>query len=326
MITILLRMKNTLIILCAVVLGVAIGAAVTNRMIRPMQVNGMSIGRFEQRYPGFFQGPMVNARLGDLPDGTLVNTGQLTVYMADIEKLLRSETPAIAKQINLNLPIVVEQMAESLLFRQELLEYAQKQNIPKDTPVKNLSEAYQTELMRTTEVNESDIEAFYEQQKEQYGGSLPPLDVVRDQIKQRLTETAMSNKFTLRMNLLAQQCVVNRKWVEAQYKELLLRPDVQAVEKLRYGGKPTILVFAFNDPKLMSAVDQQMKDLKKLVNDKANISVVPSTSRTFLRARYRVGEVNWMTIVFNTTGREVYRTEGQVPTEELLLILKQAGM
>ncbi|MHB1462279.1 MAG: hypothetical protein ACYC1M_13425 [Armatimonadota bacterium] len=325
MINILLRMKNTLIILCAVVLGVAIGAAVTQRMIRPMQVNGTPIGRFEQQYPGFFQGPMVNAQLGDLPDGTLVNTGQFTVSMADIEKLLRSEAPAIARRIKINMQSVVEQMAQSLLIKQEIWEYARKQNIPTNTPEKNISDAYQADLVRTTVVNDSDIEAFYKQQTKQYGDSMPPLDVIRDQIKQSLIQTAMKHKFTVRINLQAQKSIVNRKWVEAQYKELLLRPDVQAVEKLRFDGKPLVLVFAMDEPKMMSAVNQQMNELKKSIGNKAHVGVVPISSPTFLTARYRVRSF-WVTIVFNAAGREVYRTEGQVPTEELLLILKQAGM
>ncbi len=326
MINIILRMKNTLIILCAVVLGVGIGAAVTNRMIRPMQINGMPIGRFERQYPGFFRGSMVNARPGELPSGTLVKTSEYTVSMADIENVMRYEAPKVAMWIKNNMPSVVEQLASALLIKQELLNFAQKQDIPKNTPEATIYEAYQADLVRTTDVTDADVEAFYNQQTKQYGDSLPPLDVLRDQIKQKLVENAMAKIVNLRINQHAQRCVVNRKWVEDQYKILLSRPEVQAVEKLRYGGKPSVLIFVMDEPKMLSAGDQQINELKPLINGKAHAGVVPTTPSTFLTARYRVGGLGYVTIVFNADGSEVFRTIGQVPTEDLVAILKQAGM
>lgn len=325
MTNVLFRMKNIIYLLCAVVLGVGIGVVLTQKMIRPSVVGGSPIGAFEQQFPGFFAGPMVNAKLSALPEGTLVKLGSQVITMADVQKIMDSENPQMRQRMLAELPSLIEQLAQDMLIKQELRDWALAAGISEKTPLKSIGEAYQADLIKKTDVSDADIETFYKQQSSQYGGKMPPLDVLHDQIKQSLVRSATVKKLTESINRQASKCEVSRPWVDDQYKKLLLQPDVVAVEKLRYSGKPVVLVFAMSEPKMMSAVNQQMSELKRLVGDKARGAVVPISKPTFLTARYRVRSF-WVTIVFNAEGREVYRTEGQVPTEELQLILKQAGM
>ena len=181
------RMKNVIYVSCAMVVGVLIGVVVTQQLIRPAALTGAPVGQFEQQYPGFFAGPMVNAKVGSLPDGTLISIGKQTVTQEQIDHIIAAEPDAMKQRIAGNMNAFIEQIAQSLLINQELADYASQQNIPSSTPTKDIASAYQADLIKNTNVNDSDIEEFYKQQTSRYGGNMPPLDMVRDQIRQQLT-------------------------------------------------------------------------------------------------------------------------------------------
>ena len=274
-------------------------------------------GTVEGAYPGLATGILKSARLTDMEKGMVLQAHQVEIRADFAAEILGQAEPEIRKRLEKNLFFLLEQKAMEMLIRQDAL----SMGISADQPKEEMLQAYVERLTEGLTVNEAEIRAFYESNKEMVSGM--PFDQVRGSIEPFLLEQKKRAVLDDRIEGLGKRTDIrlNRDWVK---KHAELGRD-NPVDKARMSGKPTLLEFGAAGSVPCAMMQPILDKLRKKFPAKLNVVFVHVGENRILGARFGIRSIP-VQVFYDQKGKEVFRHVGFFAEEKILKQLAELGV
>lgn len=271
-------------------------------------------GTIEILYPNLAAGVLTQAKVGELPEGILLQAEELEISRKDIDQIISQQPKRLRQDLKKDMFFLLEQEAAARLLpviaRRELGEKTQDVTSIQES---KLIDIFFDNLTDGISVSDRDIETFYQENESVFCGT--PLDKVRKQIesyvlqdkKRRVTDQFIRN--------LGQrvEIVVSNSWLETQAKAAGDNP----LDKARGNGKQTLAVFSAKSCCGPDKMQPVINAVRKKYDDKINIVYIEPRREQVLASRYGVRSVP--TVIFYTdAGREFYRHSGFVSEQNIV--------
>ncbi len=280
----------------------------------PQEPSAQQKNLVETAYPGLAAGVLTYAQLAELPEGVLLQSGDLKFTREDLQKAIAAAPKPMQKQLNQNAFFVMEQEVTPKLIV-KTAQASPEPNDPASQPKteQDIINAYVARLTEKIEVTGADIEKFYQENESIFCGT--PLEKVKDQIGPFVLKEKKQQRITEHLKTLGQNLDirVSAGWAEKQSTLAKENPLDQA----RTNGKVTLAVFSAASccgPDKMKPVLAELEG--KHDTGKLNLLYLEAKQEQVLAARYQVRSIPTQ-IFFDKTGREVYRHVGFFSTEDI---------
>ncbi|MFP4086494.1 MAG: thioredoxin family protein, partial [Desulfobacteraceae bacterium] len=170
-------------------------------------------------------------------------------------------------------------------------------------------------------VNEAEMKAFYESNKEMVDGM--PFDQVRGSIEPFLLEQKKMAVLDDRVESLGKRTDIrlNRDWVKKQAESARDNP----VDRARMSGKPTLVEFGAAGCVPCDMMQPILDKLRKQFPDKLNVIFVHVGENQLLGARFGIQSIP-VQVFYDKKGKEVFRHVGFYAEEEVLKQLAKVGV
>jgi thiol-disulfide isomerase/thioredoxin len=266
-------------------------------------------------YPGLASGVLNSAVPANLPKGTLLTAGDLTIKESEITKVISQSEPAVRKQLTQNAFFLLENMATQKL----LLEEAKKAGFAKGGESKAISDLISARI-KVSAVTEEEIKNFHNQNKMIANA---PLEQLRETIKDYLTQQRRQEAVQQFILTLGQRTPIqiNDDWVKKQSTLALDNP----VDRARRSGKPTMVEFGASGCVPCDMMTPILADLRKRFPQKLNVLFVHVGQEKMLGVRFGIQGIP-VQVFFDKNGQEVFRHTGFFPQEEVEKKLAQMGI
>jgi len=271
----------------------------------------------ESTYPGLASGVLKLARLTDMKKDILLKAYQIEIKPDFAKDMLAQVPPEMRKELEKNLFFLLEQEAMEMLIKQD----AKSMGISVDQPNDVMLKAYVGRLTDGLRVNEVEMKAFYEANKEMVGGM--PFDQVKGSIEPFLLEQKKMAALDTRIEDLGKRTDIrlNRDWVKKQAASARDNP----VDKARISGKPTLVEFGAAGCGPCDMMQPILNKLKKKFADSLNVVFVQVRENQVLGARFGIRSIP-VQAFFDKDGKEVFRHVGFYAEEDVLKQLAQLGV
>ncbi len=271
----------------------------------------------EGAYPGLATGVLKSARLTDMGKDVLLKAYQIEIKPDFAKEMLGQAPPEMRKELEKNLFFLLEQKAMEMLIRQDVV----SMGISADQPKNEMLKAYVERLTDGLTVNEAEMKAFYEANKEMMGGQ--PFDQVKGSIEPFLLEQKKMAALDARIEGLGKRTDlrINRDWVKQQAESARDNP----VDKARMSGKPTLVEFGAAGCVPCDMMQPILDRLRKKFPDKLNVVFVHVRENQLLGARFGIRSIP-VQAFFDKKGQEVFRHVGFYAEEEVLKQLASLGV
>jgi len=284
---------------------------------KPASADDTAKDTVEGTYPGLATGVLKLARLTDMEKDVLLKAYQIDIKSDFAKESLEQAPPEMRKELGKNLFFLLEQEATERLIQQE----AVSMGISPDQPKKMMLKAYVERLTGGLKVNESEIKAFYEINKEMFGST--PFDQVKGSIDAFLLQQKKVEALDTHVEELGKRTDirVNREWVKAQAQIVRDNP----VDKARMSGKPTLVEFWAAGCIPCERMQPILDRLQKKFQSRLNVVFVHVRENQLLGARFGVRATPTQ-IFFDKEGKEVHRQEGFMTEADIDRVFKQMGV
>lgn len=276
----------------------------------------------DQVHKGLSTGALRHARLVQLPKGMLLRAGKVTITNARLQAEINKAGPQAKAQIKGHEIIVLENMATRDFLVAEAKQWAAKS---KPTAAKLAENQLIGEYLRAqtakVAVNEADMKAFYNANKEMFGGA--SYATVSNDLRAYLTQQKRQEAVETLINGLGKRHAieVDAAWAAAQARTVLNNP----VDKARRSGKPALVDFGSKGCGPCDMLAPILEDLKKAYAGKCQVIVVQVREQPMLGSRYGIQSIP-VQIFFDKDGNEVFRHTGFWPKEKLVAKLAEIGV
>ena len=268
----------------------------------------------EQVHLGLSSGPLRQAKLVDLPPGTLLRGGSVVITEEQVTDQIARADEQIRPQLEKNRFYVLEQLAVRALLLGEAQEWArtQQMNTGEETPA-SLTETYLQSIAGKMRVSDEEIRAFFENNKNMFG------DATFEQVAEMLSAYVLSQKrdevVAAHINALSERHSVELAagWVETQARASLDNP----VDKARRSGQPTVVDFGAQGCGPCDMMTPILEELRQEYADRCHILFVSVREQQILAARYNIGSIP-VQAFFDKEGREFFRHIGFFPKEQIV--------
>jgi thiol-disulfide isomerase/thioredoxin len=181
--------------------------------------------------------------------------------------------------------------------------------------------AYVERLTAGLKVNEAEVKAFYEANKQMIGGQ--PFDQVKGSIEPFLLEQKKAEAIDAHIEALGKRTDIqlNREWVKKQAKTAMDNP----VDKARMSGKPTMVEFGAAGCVACDMMQPILEKVKKKYPDKLNVVFVHVSENQLLGARFGIRSIP-VQAFFDKDGQEVFRHTGFFAEKDVLEQLAKMGV
>ena len=270
-------------------------------------------------YPGLASSGLTFARLGDLPKGTVLRAGDLTIAEKEVADEIAKAPKGVQDQLKKNAFFLLEQMATKSLLLKEAKAGAGKDAAGSDERV--LVQGYLGKLGEKVKVSEEEIAEFYRANKDAVGGA--DLDKVKPQIADYLLQQKRQELVAQHIRTLGRRTVieVSASWVKEQ---AVLAKD-NPVDKARASGKPSLVDFGSKGCVPCDMLAPILETLRKKYDGQANVLFVSVVQDQILAARYGVDSIP-VQVFFDKDGKEVFRHVGFFPQEEIEKQMAKMGV
>ena len=275
--------------------------AATSAPAATSQVSGVN-----DTYPGLASSGLIHARLSDLPKGTLLKAGELTISEKDVADQIAKAPQPIQDQLKKNAFFLLEQIAaQKLLLAEAKRELAEAGKDISGKSDRDVTEDYLKLLTREVTVTEGEIAQFYDENRDMFGGA--GLGRSKPQIAQYLLREKKQQAVREHVKTLAKRTTVevSADWARAQS---VLAKD-NPVDKVRSSGRPSLVDFGSKGCRPCDMLAPILETLKKKHDGKANVLFVSVQEHQILAARYGVQSIP-VQIFFDKDGKEVFRHVG----------------
>ena len=275
-----------------------------------------------ETYPGLANGGLSFAKLGDLPEGILLQSGSAAISAKDLEGESAKVPESAREAIKKNSFFVLEQMATKTL----ILELAKQQAAEAKRDITSKSEKdilgeYFQDLVGQVTATDDEIAKFYAENKDACGGAT--LEQMKDQLKQYVAKQKQDDAIEEHIRTLGQRMpvVVSASWAKEQAASAKDNP----VDKARGSGKPTMVDFGASGCRPCDMMTPILADLKKKYEGKANVLFVHVREDQILAARYGIRSIP-LQAFFDKDGKETYRHTGFFPQADIEKKLAEMGV
>ncbi|MBE3070350.1 MAG: thioredoxin family protein, partial [Planctomycetes bacterium] len=272
-------------------------------------------------YPGLASGCLTYARLSDLPKGTLLKAGDLSLAEKDVAAEIAKSPQDVRAELKKNKFYVLEQIASPKLIVR--IAKAEAARTGKELPSQVdqlIVDHHLGGLVEKVEATDAEVAEFYQNNKDSVGDAT--LDQVGPQIRQVLVREKQQAVIARHIETLGQRTAieVSAAWVKEQ--AALARDN--PVDKARASGRPSMVDFGASGCRPCEMMAPILETLKKKHAGKANILFVHVREAQVLAARYAVQSIP-VQVFFDKDGREVFRHVGFFPQDEIERKLAEMG-
>jgi thiol-disulfide isomerase/thioredoxin len=268
----------------------------------------------ETAHPGLSTGALRLAVPTELPAGTLVVSGDLTITAADLDKQKADVAPEMAKRWDLAAFMVLEnQVTVALLERAATA-----------AGVSGTGEAairaYLTATVKDVAVSDAEVATFHAANPDL---CTAPLEQMRKDLSAYLADGKKQEAVkTLIADLGKNRPIaINATWVAAQAKLAADNP----VDRARASGSPALIDFGADGCRPCDMMTPVLANLKKDFAGKLIVDFVHVRENPILAQRYGVQSIP-VQIIFDKAGAEVWRHTGFIPQAQLEAELAKHGV
>jgi thioredoxin 1 len=275
-----------------------------------------------QAFPYLASAALVHARPASLPDGVLLEAGELTVTQKEIDAEIAKAPAAMRAQLRKNAFFLLEQMAtRKLLIEEEKAAAVRDGKDASRLSQQELIKSYFDGLAADVKVTDAEVAAFYEENKEMVGGQ--PLEAVKDAIVNFLRQQKQGEIVDEHIRTLGQRTkvAIDADWLKRQAELAMDNP----VDKARASGKTSLVDFGAKGCIPCEKLAPILEVMKKKYAGKANVVFVSVREEPILASRYGIQSIP-VQIFFDSDGKEVFRHTGFWPQEELEKKLAEMGV
>jgi len=271
----------------------------------------------EGAYPGLTTGLLKSARLADMEKEILLQAYEVEIREDFAGEVLGQAPPGMRKELEKSLFFLLEQEAMERLIQQD----AVSMGIPADQPRKEMLKAYVERLTGRLTINEAEMKAFYEINKEMLGGK--SFEQIKEGIEPFLLEQKKMEALDAHIEHLGKRANIrlNRDWVKQQARLSLDNP----VDQARMSGKPTMVEFGASGCVPCDMMQPILEKLKKKYPDQLNVVFVHIRETPMLGARFGIRAIP-VQVFFDKNGQEVFRHVGFYAEKDVLKQLARLGV
>ena len=271
----------------------------------------------ESAYPGLASGVLKLARLTDMEKDVILRAYQIEIKPDFAKETLGQAPPEMRKELEKNLFFLLAQETLDRLIKQDAMSMGLSADQPRDEMLK----AYVGRLTDRLTVNDAEVKAFYEINKEMFGGQ--SFDQLRESIGSFLLEQKKVEALDIHIEELSKRTDIrlNREWVKRQAELAMDNP----VDQARLSGKPSLVEFGAAGCGPCDMMRPIIERIKKNFAEKLNVVFAHVRETPILGARFGIRSIP-VQVFFNKKGEEVFRHVGFYAEEDLLKQLAQLGV
>jgi len=270
-------------------------------------------------YPGLASSGLTLARLADLPKGTVLKAGDLTIAEKEVDDEIAKAPKEVQDQLQKNAFFLLEQMATKALLMKEAK--ADAGEAAANANERAIIQGYLGKLAEKVKVGDEEIADFYKNNKDAVGGA--ELDKVKPQIAGYLRQQKQQEMIARHIKAMGQRAAieVSAAWAKQQAAPAKDNP----VDKARASGKPSLVDFGSKGCRPCDMLAPILEALKTKYDGKANVLFVSVVQEQILAARYGIDSIP-VQVFFDKDGKEVSRHVGFFPQEEIEKQMAKMGV
>ncbi len=274
----------------------------------------------EAKYMGLSSGPLSQATISDLPDGVVIQSGDLTITREQIDTFIeeRAATPEERAKLQAEAFFVAEQLAVEPLLEREAKQWAQQQD---EDPGPALIDAYLQSIAEQVSVSEEDVRAFYNANQEMVQGL--PYEEIKGQLRSMLMRQEQQAAVNAHIAGLSKRQDVT---VDANFlAEVAPKAFDNPLDQARRSGKPTFVDFGSEGCYACDMMAPIIEELKAELSDRVNVVMIQVRDEQYLSSRYGVRSIP-VQFIYDEDGREVFEHVGFLSKEAILNELAKVGV
>jgi len=272
-------------------------------------------------YPGLTTGALAFASASTLPEGTLLNAGNLVINGKELSEEIAGADEKMQPALRKNAFFILEQMATFKLLLSEAKAAAAKNgddiSQKKDQAI---IQDHLLSLMKTLEVNDEEITVFYNGNTEMFGGAT--LAQIKPQIRQFLLQQKQQELVNERIRTIGRRMPIeiSAPWLKVQ---AALAKD-NPVDKARASGRASLVDFGSTGCVPCDMMAPILETLREKYKDKVNVLFIHVGEEPILASRYGVQSIP-IQIFFDKTGKEFFRHVGFFPQDQIETKISEMG-
>jgi thioredoxin 1 len=270
-------------------------------------------------YPGLASSGLALARLADLPEGTVLTAGDLTIAEKEVAGEIAKAPKEVQDQLRKNAFFLLEQMATKALLMKEAK--ADAGETAANANERAIIQAYLGKLAEKVKVSDEEIAEFYKNNKDAVGGA--ELDKVKPQIAAYLRQQKQQELIARHIKATGQRTAIEVSAAWAKQQAALAKDN--PVDKARASGKPSLVDFGSKGCRPCDMLAPILEALKTKYDGKANVLFVSVREEQILAARYGIDSIP-VQVFFDKDGKEVSRHVGFFPQEEIEKQMAKMGV
>ncbi|MEA3399962.1 MAG: thioredoxin domain-containing protein, partial [Armatimonadota bacterium] len=240
----------------------------------------------ESKYMGLSSGPLSQAIIADLPEGVVVQSGDLTVTREEIDAFIdqRATTPEAKAALQAEAFFVAEQLAVEPLLEREAKQWAEQQG---QDPGAAVIDAHLQHIAEQVTVSDEDVRAFYDANKDMVQGA--PYEQIKEQLRSMVLRDRQQNAVTDHINGLSKRQEVR---VDSGFlAEVAPKAFDNPVDRARRSGKPTFVDFGSEGCYACDMMAPIIEELQAELGDRVNVVLIQVPEEQYLSARYGIRSI-----------------------------------
>jgi len=273
-------------------------------------------------YPGLASGAMTYAKAAELPQGTLIEAGNLLITEKEVADEIAKATAPMQDQLKKNAFFLAEQMfTQRLLLQLAKEDAAQSKRDISGADSRAIVQGFFRKLIEPIQVADQEVADFYKANKDMFDGAA--LDKVRDQLAPYLLGQKQQEAVERYIKTMGQRVTIEVSSAWAKEQAALSKDN--PVGKARVSGRPSLVDFGSKGCRPCDMLAPILETLGKKYEGKANVLFISVRDEPILAARYGIESIP-VQIFFDKSGKETFRHVGFYPQEEIEKKMAEMGV
>jgi thioredoxin 1 len=265
-------------------------------------------------------GPLSLAHVADLPEGVVLQAGEITISQTDVETEVTKAPSDLRQQLARNRLLVLEQLAVKQLLARQAEQWAKTTKREADETEAARVQAYLGSIASGVTVTDADLRRFYDENKEMLGGA--SFEQVRPQLSSYVLRQKRDEAKQRHIDSVGERVPIEvaKTWTGQQYRLLIDNP----VDRARLSGLPSVIDFGAEGCVACDMMAPVFASLRDELTGKANVLFVDVRKEQVLGSRFGVRTIP-LQVFFDRNGKEVFRHVGVFPKAQIRAKLSELG-
>ncbi len=278
----------------------------------------------EATYLGLSSGPLRQARLLDLTEGTILRANGVIITETQLAARIgeAGDDEALRGALEKNAPYLVEKMATDALLYAEAQAWAQQNTLPPGKESRgSLIETYLRNIGAQAQVTSEEAQAYFEANEDLFGGA--KYEQLADDLRAYLLSEKQDDLINAHVSSLSERTPVefSAAWLQAHAPAQLDTP----VDEARRSGKPSLVDFGAGGCGPCDRMTPILDELGKTYQEQCNVLFASVRDNPILGYRYGIRAIP-VQVFFDAQGREVYRHVGFFSRTQIVVKLAALGV